>query len=180
MLRRFSSDTQGTIEERPAIGIKALAAGRRHNDGSLGENGIAAIEFALIAPVLFFLLLGLVQFGLTLGNYVMLTNAVNVGAMQFAISRSDTTPYTDTVSAIKAAAPTLTPASLTITLSVNGTACATDSACSTALIAAAPSSGGSLQPAAVTATYPCGAMLAGYNFWASTCQLTSTMTEGVQ
>lgn len=127
-----------------------------------------------------FLLLRLVQFGLTVGNYVMPTKAVNVGAMQFAISRSDTTPYTDTVSAIKAAGPTLTPANLTITLSVNGTACATDSACSTALIAAAPSSGGSPQPAAVTATYPCGSMLAGYNFWASTCQPTSTMTEGVQ
>jgi Flp pilus assembly protein TadG len=162
------------------MAIKALAAGRRRNEGSLGEKGIAAIEFALIAPVFLFLLLGMVQFGLTIGNYVMLTNAVSVGAMQFAISRSDTTPYTDTVNAIKSAAPTLTPASLTITLSVNGTACATDSACSTALTAAAPSSGGSLQPAAVSVTYPCGAMLAGYNFWASTCQLTSTMTEGVQ
>jgi Flp pilus assembly protein TadG len=162
------------------MAIKALTAGRRRNNGRLGENGIAAIEFALIAPVFLFLLLGLVQFGLALGNYVMLTNAVSVGAMQFAISRSDTTPYTDTVSAIKAAAPILTPANLTITLSVNGTACATDSACSTALTAAAPSSGGSLQPAAVTATYPCGSMLAGFNFWASTCQLTSTMTEGVQ
>jgi Flp pilus assembly protein TadG len=162
------------------MAIKALAARRRRNDRCLGDKGVAAIEFALIAPAFLFLLLGIVQFGLTLGDYVMLTNAVSVGAMQFAISRSDTTPYTDTVNAIKAAAPTLTSGSLTITLSVNGTACATDSACSTALTAAAPSSGGSLQPAAVTATYPCGSMLAGFNFWASTCQLTSTMTEGVQ
>lgn len=167
-------------EERPAIAIKALAAGRRRNNGSLGEKGVAAIEFALIAPVMFLWLLGMVQFGLTVGNYVMLTNAASVGAMQFAISRSDTTPYTDTVSAIKTAAPALTPASLTITLSVNGTACATDSACSTALTAAAPSSGGSLQPAAVTVAYPCGSQLTWYNFWTSTCQLTSTMTEGVQ
>jgi Flp pilus assembly protein TadG len=148
--------------------------------GSVGERGSVAIEFAVLLPVLLLVLLGAIQFGLLLRNYVMLTNAVNVGAMQFAISRSDTTPYTDTVNAIKAAAPTLTPGSLAITLSVNGTTCATDSACSTALTAAAPSSGGSLQPAAVTVTYPCGSMLAGYNFWASTCQLTSTMTEGVQ
>ena len=169
-----------STRHRLRMAIKPLTAGRRRNNGSLGEKGIAAIEFALIAPVLLLLLLGMVQFGLTVGNYVMLINAASVGAMQFAISRSDTTPYTDTVSAIKSAAPTLTPANLTITFSVNGTACATDSACSTALTAAAPSSGGSLQPAAVTVAYPCGSQLTWYNFWTSTCQLTSTMTEGVQ
>ena len=121
--------------------IKALAAGRRRNDGSLGEKGIAAIEFALIAPVFLFLLMGMVQFGLAVGNYVMLTNAAGVGAMKFAISRSDTTPYTDSVNAIKSAAPSLTPANLTITFSVNGTACSTDTACTTALTTAAPSGG---------------------------------------
>lgn len=160
--------------------IRALAVGRCRTQGSLGEKGTAAIEFALVAPVLLLMLLGAVQFGLFVGNYVMLTNAVNVGAMQFAISRSDTTPYSDTVSAIKAAAPTLTSANLTITLSVNGTACANDTACATALTNAAPSGGGSLQPAAVTVSYPCGSQWTWYNFWSSTCQLVSTMTEGVQ
>jgi Flp pilus assembly protein TadG len=165
----------------PVMTIKAPAAGRRRNDGILGEKGAIAVEFALLLPVLLLVLLGAVQFGLTVSNYVMLTNAVSVGAMQFAISRSDTTPYTGTVSAIEAAAPTLTKTTLAagITLSVNGTACATDAACATALANAAPSGGG-LQPAAVTATYPCGSQLTWYNFWTSTCKLTSTMTEGVQ
>lgn len=144
------------------------------------DKGTAAVEFALIAPALCLLLLGIVQFGLVLANYVTLTNAANVGAMQFAISRSDTTPYTDTVSAVKAAAPTLTPANLTITLAVNGTACSSDSACQTALTNAAPSSGGSLQPASVTVSYPCGPQWTWYNFWSTSCQLTSSMTEGVQ
>jgi Flp pilus assembly protein TadG len=162
------------------VTTKAPAAGRRHTQGSLADKGTAAIEFALIAPALILLLLGTVQFALVLANYVALTNAANVGAMQFSISRSDTTPYTDTVSAIQAAAPNLTAANMTITLSVNGTACTSDSTCATALTNAAPSSGGSLQPASVTVSYPCGSQWTWYNFWAAACQLTSSMTEGVQ
>ena len=53
----------------------------------LGERGTALVEFGLLAPVLLLILLGTAQFGLTLNQYVMLTNAVGVGAMQFAISR---------------------------------------------------------------------------------------------
>ncbi|MBV8589274.1 MAG: pilus assembly protein [Acetobacteraceae bacterium] len=160
--------------------IKAPAIGKHHNDRRLEQKGTAAVEFALIAPALLLLVLGGVQLALVLANYVALTNAANVGAMQFAISRSDTTPYTDTVAAIKAAAPNLTAASLTITLSVNGTACSSDSACQTALTNAAPSSGGSLQPASVTVSYPCGSQWTWYSFWPTSCQLTSSMTEGVQ
>jgi Flp pilus assembly protein TadG len=145
----------------------------------LGNDGALAVEFALLVPVFLLLVLGGVQFGLLIKNYVSLTNAVTVGAMQFAISRSATTPYTSTVSAIEAAAPTLTPGNLTITLSVNGTACSTDSTCASDLAAAAPSSG-TIQPATVTVTYPCGTQLTWYNFWTSSCLLTSTMTEGVQ
>jgi len=171
--------------------IKGPADGRRPNDFGLGEKGATAVEFALLVPVLLLVLLGAVQFGLFLKNYVVLTNAVNVGAMQFAISRSDTTPASDAWTAITKAAPTLTPTTnLEVTLSVNGTACvsnanstttaaAADTTCETALTSAAPS-GGTLQPAAVTVTYPCGSQLTWYNFWSSTCKLTSTMTEGVQ
>lgn len=54
-----------------------------------------------------------------------LTNSVSAGALQFALSRSDMTPYTDAVNAVKSAASSLAPASLTITMSVNGTGCAT-------------------------------------------------------
>jgi Flp pilus assembly protein TadG len=159
--------------------IKAPRTRRRRNDRSLGEHGVAAIEFALLAPILVLLLMGTVEFGLVLANYVQVTNAAGVGAMTFSISRSDSTPVTDTTAAIKVAAPSLTPANLTITFSVNGTTCTTDSGCNTALTNAAPS-GGTLTPASVTVAYPCGAMLTGYSFWSATCQLSSTMTEGVQ
>jgi Flp pilus assembly protein TadG len=172
------SQTQRSAEGL-AMTIKAIAPRRRRYDYILGEKGVAAVEFALLLPPLILLLMGTVQFGLVLANYVQVTNAAGVGAMTFAISRSDTTPYTDTVSAIKAAAPSLTPANLTMTFSVNGTACSTDAACNTALTNAAPS-GGALTPASVTVAYPCGSMLTGYTFWSSTCQLSSTISEGVQ
>jgi Flp pilus assembly protein TadG len=142
---------------------------------SLGERGTALVEFGLLAPVLLLILLGTAQFGLTLNQAVMLTNAVSIGALQFALSRSDTTPYTDAVNAVKSAATTLTPASLTITLKVGSplTACGTDAACATAL------TNNVGQPSQVIATYPCNLQVMWYNF-APSCNLTSQVTERVQ
>jgi Flp pilus assembly protein TadG len=181
--------------QRPAMTIKPVRAGKsRRIGGRRREDGVVAIEFALLAPALLLLLLGAVQLGLVLRNYVILTNAVSVAAMQFAISRSDTKPASDAWTAMTNAAPTLTPTSnLKMTLAVGSpaTACVTnansssaaataDSTCETALSNAAPTSGGTLQPASVTATFPCGAELTWINFWASSCKLTSTMAQGVQ
>jgi Flp pilus assembly protein TadG len=142
--------------------------------GRLGKRGAVAVEFAIVVPVLLVILTGTAQFGLTLNQFVMLTNAVATGAQLFSISRGITsTPYTSTVSAIEAAAPSLTPANLTITLSVNGTACTTDATCQTALSNAAT------DPAIVTATYPCSLAIAFYNFWPG-CALQSQVTEAIQ
>jgi Flp pilus assembly protein TadG len=141
----------------------------------LGERGAALVEFGLLAPVLLLILLGAAQFGLTLNQFVTLTNAVSIGGLQFALSRSDTTPYTDAVNAVKNAAPTLTPASLTITMSVGSplTACGTDAACMAAL------TNNVGQPAQVTATYPCNLHVMAFNFLPA-CNLTSQVTERVQ
>jgi Flp pilus assembly protein TadG len=134
-----------------------------------GRQGTVTIEFAVIAPVLLLLVLGTFQFGIVISNYVLLTNAVGAGARQFALSRGDSTPYTDTVSVITGSSPTLTAASITVTLSVNGTSCSNNSACSTALTSAAG------QPATVAATYPCSLSVYGYNF-APSCTLSAQMT----
>src|ERR1700719_3458765 len=93
--------------------------------------GGPAVEFALVLPMLLLLLVGMIEFGLTLNNYIMLTEAVRSGARQFAISRGGTTPYTDAVSQIHGAAAGLNPSGVTITLSVNGTACTSDTTCQT-------------------------------------------------
>jgi hypothetical protein len=57
---------------------------------SLGERGAALVEFGLLAPVLLLILLRMAQFGLTLNQFVTLTNSVSMGALQFALSRSAT------------------------------------------------------------------------------------------
>ena len=51
------------------------------------KRGTAALEFALVAPVLFMLILGITQFGITLNNYEMLTGGTEAAARQFSMSR---------------------------------------------------------------------------------------------
>jgi Flp pilus assembly protein TadG len=137
------------------------------------QSGAAAVEFAFIAPVLFLLVMGIAQFGITLNNYVILTDAVGTGARQLAVSRGASTPRTTTVTMLQGAATGLVTANITITTRVNGTACATDSTCSTALASAAG------QAASVTATYPCDLTVMGYNY-APGCTLSSTMSERIE
>ena len=140
---------------------------------SRDERGATAVEFGLIAPVLLLILAGIVDFGITLNNYLELTDAVRVGARQFAIAGSTTTPMSSATTALKAAAANLTPGSITITYKVNTTACATDAACQAALTAAAG------QSATVTATYPCSAPMGGITVLQG-CTLTSTTTDMIE
>jgi Flp pilus assembly protein TadG len=137
--------------------------------------GSPAVEFALLAPVLLFMLFGIIQFGIALNNDVELTDAVRTGARNFAISRASAsgTPYTGTVSAITGAAANLTAGSVSVTTKVNGTACTTDSGCSTALSTAAG------ETATVTATYPCNLTVMGVNF-ASGCTLSATTDDIIE
>lgn len=156
--------------------IKAMRKQRAAFAG-LGSRGAALVEFAITAPLLLLIMVGTATFSLALNNYVTLTNAVGVGAQLFSICRgATTTPYTSTVNAVKAAAPNLTPADLTINLSVNGTACTNDSACQTAL------SSNATNPATVSATYPCNLVVMGHNYWtgSGSCTLSAQVTERIQ
>lgn len=157
-----------TIDAR-RLRLRRRPLGRAVQD----QSGASAVEFGLLAPVLLLLLAGIVDFGLTLNNYLELTDAVRVGARQFAIAGQTTTPMSSSTTAIQAAAANLTTANITITYSVNGAACTTDATCATALTA------GSGQPASVTATYPCSAPMAGITFLAG-CTLTSTTTDMIE
>jgi Flp pilus assembly protein TadG len=104
------------------------------------QRGATAVEFAIVAPLLFMMLFGVVQFGWLFNNYVILTNAASVGAHVLATERGYSTPYSDTKSAILGTTSSLI-GSPTITMSVGGTACSSDSACASAL-------GSSTQPPA--------------------------------
>jgi Flp pilus assembly protein TadG len=135
------------------------------------RRGLAALEFAIVCPSLCLLIFGGVEVGIVLSEYFTLTNAVSAGATQLAFSAGvDATPYTDAVSAITTTAPNLT--GLTITLSVNGTACTTNAACTTAL-----SSG--IGYVTAQATYSCVASQIIYVVIPD-CSITAQQTERVQ
>jgi Flp pilus assembly protein TadG len=136
------------------------------------ERGVSALEFAIISPVLLTILLGIFQFGIAMNDYLVLTNAAAKGALTIALSRGTTTPYTTTTSAISAAAPNLTAASIATTVTINGTACSTDSACTTALVAGVS--------AVVRTTYPCKLTVMGINYAPSGCTLSAQTAQLVQ
>jgi Flp pilus assembly protein TadG len=187
--------------------LRALAVHQTHSQPKRSETmiqrllhiaksraGVAAVEFAFVAPILLLLTVGMAEFGIALNNYIEVTEGVRVGARQLALSRGSSCPYTDTVNAVTTAASNLaaptvstcpgsaasctTTTQLCITMSVNGTACTSDSSCSSDLTSGG-SSGASGDPATVMATYPCSLVIMGHNFL-SNCQLSSTTTEMIE
>jgi Flp pilus assembly protein TadG len=145
------------------------------------QTGSAMVEFTLVLPVLLFLILGLAQFGMIFYNYILVTNAAATGAREFSISRLDNTVYTDTVTAVTSATTGLS--GLTVSMSVNGTACTSNSACQTALQSAYTAATMPPEPVSVTVTYPCTAnsMMPSYLInLTGICPLTSTMQQAVE
>jgi Flp pilus assembly protein TadG len=145
------------------------------------HTGSVLVEFTLVLPVLLFLILGLAQFGMIFYNYILLTNAAATGARQFSISRLDSTPYTDTQSAINSASTNLS--GLTITMSVNGTTCSSDSSCQTALQNAYLAAAIPPQPVSVTVSYSCNgnSIMPTYLInMTGICPLNSTMQQPVE
>ncbi len=150
---------------------------------TLGERGTALVEFALLAPVLLLILLGTAQFGLTLNQFVTLTNAVTMGVQQFSISKAIGSPYTNTVNAMtQAAAPSLTLTSAAITTQVctalnSSGICTAWSSCSTDATCATLLTNNAGNPAQITATHSWSLPVPGYSFaWTTTAQ----MTERIQ
>jgi Flp pilus assembly protein TadG len=136
------------------------------------DEGVSAIEFAIISPVLLTIVLGIFQFGIAMNQYLNLTNAAAQGALTLALSRGTTTPYTSTTAAITAAAPNLAAAQTTITVRINGVACTNDATCSAALLAG--------QAALVRATYPCNLVVMGVNYAPNGCTLSAQSAQMIQ
>ncbi len=140
------------------------------------RSGAAAAEFAMILPVLLLVFFAIIQFGITLNNYIELTNAAVSGARQASVNRGSTTPYSTTVTAIDNGAPNLTAAKIAITMTVAGAACTSDG---TACQSAFGTGGGE---AKVTLTYPCNLTVlnAFVGVAIPTCVLTSSASELVE
>jgi Flp pilus assembly protein TadG len=138
------------------------------------DSGVAAVEFAMLVPVLLLIMLGGLVFTIALQNNLLVANAADVGAFQLTLSRGATTPYTSTINAINGAASALNTANLKITLTVNGTSCTSDVTCQTAL------SGAASKQAGVSITYPCNLNVLQINFAPSGCTLSANTLGFIQ
>jgi Flp pilus assembly protein TadG len=153
---------------------------RIHAWRSLPEQGQAMVEMALVLPVLLLVVTGILTFGLAFNNYVVLTDATNIGGRALAISRGATTdPCATASSAVIAAAPLLTPANLTFSFVLNGTSYSGTSCSSGSTTAGAAANlvqGGN---AVVNVTYPCSVVVYAASY-ATNCLLQAQITELVQ
>ena len=137
----------------------------------LDQRGVSMIEFAIAAPVMLALAIGTFKFGSAMTHQVVLTNAAAQGALTLALSRGTTSPYTLTTTAINNAASALATASITTTVTINGTACSTNTACA-ALMSAGVT-------AVVRTTYPCDLSVMGVNY-KSGCTISAQTAQMVQ
>jgi hypothetical protein len=69
-------------------------------------------EFALVLPILAFLLFAVIQFGIVFNNYITLTDATRAGARKAAVSRREPDPVATCVAAVRASASNLTQSNL--------------------------------------------------------------------
>lgn len=75
--------------------------------GKSTERGAVAVEFALLAPVLIMILLGIIEFGRAYNVQVTLTNAAREGVRSMAINNSQTAARTAAKNAAAHLSPTL-------------------------------------------------------------------------
>lgn len=87
------------------------------------ERGAAAVEFALLAPVLIVVLLGIMEFGRAYNVQVTLTNAAREGARSMAIHNSQAPART----AVKTAAAHLNPTLSDANIAFGTASCTVDS-----------------------------------------------------
>ena len=135
---------------------------RRHRIRLRSDRGQAAVEFALIAPILMVLLLGIIQAGIAFHDYLAVTDAARAAARQAVEARIGGITAADVTTAATNAAADLDKTKLHVLL-----ANPTDPTFST--------SGSTLT---VTVTYPYSINVLGVVV--ASGNLTSTMTDRLE
>jgi Flp pilus assembly protein TadG len=162
--------------------IEKAAKGRKNIRRAIGdEDGQSLVEFAMTVPVLLLVVTGLMAFGITFNNYIMLTEATSVAIRQLAVSRGQTLDPCQTVSsAFYAAAPLLKQSSLTFSTSLNGTTYSGTTCASGTSASGAPANMILGTNAIVTVTYPYSLNMYGIKLVSAGSVLTSQITELMQ
>lgn len=94
-----------------------MTSRRRTSRHLSAENGQAAVEFAIVVPVLIALLLGIVQGGIAFSHYITVTDAARAAARKAVLIRQESLTSADITAAADAAASGLNTAQLGVTLS---------------------------------------------------------------
>jgi Flp pilus assembly protein TadG len=89
---------------------------RRNHTSLRRESGQSAVEFALVAPVLIAVLLGIVQAGIAFHDYITVTDAARAAARKAVTARVSGLSITDVQQAAKDAAGDLDPTKLNVTV----------------------------------------------------------------
>ena len=144
------------------------------------DEGSQLVEFALILPTFFVLLIGVFSFGLVYYNQLTLTQAVGAGSRYLQINRANSTdPCANTLAVIQNSAPSLNPSNISLTLNINGSTVSGNSCSSYASTLQDAQNA----PVVVSATYPCNfqALSSAVSMinakFASTCHLSAQVSE---
>lgn len=90
----------------------------RRRDDIRSARGQTMVEFVMVLPILMMILFGIIQFGITFGRYVALTDSVRAGARTAAVSRLLPAATRDSVikNRVKTASGDLDPSKVTPTV----------------------------------------------------------------
>lgn len=137
------------------------------------SEGNALVEMAVTLPLVMLIMTGIFSFSFVLYQKLQLAEAVSNAGHYLATARGDSDPCANAIADVYAAAPGLTQANITITLSQAGTTLPTS--CPTTPTSSTLQQGST---AVVTATYPTGLTVYGTSY--ASFSLASQVSEVVQ
>jgi hypothetical protein len=169
-----STDVRAPLGADLSVGRRMPARGLR------GQEGQAAIEFALVLPVLLLLIVGILKFGVLYNHYITLTDSVRVGARSLSLGRGLPDPCTPALTQTKNNALSLNLTDSQITLYVENVANQQPSVCSTLVpMKDDPPTMAQGNQVTVKATYPCDLVIMGINLYPG-CTLKASATEAIE
>ena len=80
-------------------------------------RGQALVEFVIVAPIMLILLLGILQFGIVLHDYISVTNAADAAARKASVTATQGDAQSLVIATARSAAPDLKAANLGVSVS---------------------------------------------------------------